>query len=292
MFELIESIKLSIDKGFFVVEKFHNFLEDHGLDFIMAIIIFMVGRFVCQMIQHMLLRVMDKANYDPTARTFIGQVLYYLMLAGVILICVNQLGIPTTSFVAGFGAFGIAVGLALQNNMANFASGLLILLFKTFTAGDYIVVDGVEGTVQSIHFMNTVILTRENKTIYIPNSIITSTKIVNNTRQDFRFIDFVFDISYNNNHHQAIKVLKDVFAADKRILNPDHMEIGILEFGANSVRIRASVKIKTDNYWSVYYSVMSKVKDAFDREGIEIPYPQRVLYIREEDSKTSSTEND
>lgn len=264
------------------LDQIKEFLLNHGPDVLYAIIIFIIGRYIAKGFKNVIIRMMTHANYDHTVITFVSQLVYYAMMALVILSALNKAGIPTNSFLAAFGAFGLAVGLALQNNLSNFASGLLILIFKPFKAGDWVSIGGIEGSIKGIQMMNTAILTKDNKTVFIPNSIITSTQVTNSTYQDERYISFLFDISYNNDHHQAIAILKDVFRKDPRILNADSMEIGIKEFADNSVRIAAYPRVANANYLPVYYDTMSRVKDAFDEAGIDIPFPQRVVYVREE----------
>lgn len=264
------------------LDQFKEFLLNHGPDVIYAIVIFIVGRYVARGFKNLAVRMMTHANYDHTVITFVSQLIYYAIMALVLLSALNKAGIPTNSFLAAFGAFGLAVGLALQNNLSNFASGLLILIFKPFNAGDWIAVGGVEGSVKGIQMMNTAITTKDNKTIFIPNSIITSSQVTNSSYQEDRYITFFFDIGYQNDHHKAIALLKQVFQEDKRILNADTLEIGIREFAENSVRIAAFPRVAKADYYPVYYDIMSKVKDTFDANGIDIPYPQRVVYVQRE----------
>ena len=264
------------------LDHLKDFLLNHGPDVIYAIIIFIVGRYVARVFKNLAVRMMTHANYDHTVITFVSQLIYYAIMALVLLSALNKAGIPTNSFLAAFGAFGLAVGLALQNNLSNFASGLLILIFKPFKAGDWIAVGGVEGSVKGIQMMNTAITTKDNKTIFIPNSIITSSQVTNSSYQEDRYITFFFDIGYQNDHHKAIALLKQVFQEDKRILNADTLEIGIREFAENSVRIAAFPRVAKADYYPVYYDIMSKVKDTFDANGIDIPYPQRVVYVQRE----------
>lgn len=264
------------------LDQFKEFLLNHGPDVIYAIVIFIVGRYVARGFKNLAVRMMTHANYDHTVITFVSQLIYYAIMALVLLSALNKAGIPTNSFLAAFGAFGLAVGLALQNNLSNFASGLLILIFKPFKAGDWIAVGGVEGSVKGIQMMNTAITTKDNKTIFIPNSIITSSQVANSSYQEDRYITFFFDIGYQNDHHKAIALLKQVFQEDKRILNADTLEIGIREFAENSVRIAAFPRVAKADYYPVYYDIMSKVKDTFDANGIDIPYPQRVVYVQRE----------
>ena len=264
------------------LDQFKEFLLNHGPDVIYAIVIFIVGRYVARGFKNLAVRMMTHANYDHTVITFVSQLIYYAIMALVLLSALNKAGIPKNSFLAAFGAFGLAVGLALQNNLSNFASGLLILIFKPFKAGDWIAVGGVEGSVKGIQMMNTAITTKDNKTIFIPNSIITSSQVTNSSYQEDRYITFFFDIGYQNDHHKAIALLKQVFQEDKRILNADTLEIGIREFAENSVRIAAFPRVAKADYYPVYYDIMSKVKDTFDANGIDIPYPQRVVYVQRE----------
>lgn len=273
-----------------VLIQFRDWFFSQAGNILLALIIFWVGRYAIKWVKTFAVRIMTKASYDSAAMSFITQIINYTLLVGLILICLSQIGVPTTSFVAAFGAFGLGIGLALQNNLSNLASGLLILLFKPFRAGHYISVGDVEGSVQSIQFMNTVITTKDQKRVYIPNSQLTSNPVTNFTYMKERIILFIFDIGYDNNHHEAIQVLKDVFAAEKRVLNSKNMEIGIREFGDNSVRIGAFARVKTGHYWDVYYAIMSNVKDAFDEHNIDIPYPQRVVHVQH--VKAASVEPD
>ena len=275
-------VQNQVYQGFSTLDRLKDFLLNHGPDVIYAIIIFMIGRYVARAFKNLAVRMMTHANYDHTVITFVSQLIYYAIMALVLLSALNKAGIPTNSFLAAFGAFGLAVGLALQSNLSNFASGLLILVFKPFKAGDWISVGGVEGSVKGIQMMNTAITTKDNKTIFIPNSSITSSQVTNSSYQSERYITFYFDISYQNDHHKVIALLKQIFREDKRVLNADTMEIGIREFADNSVRIAAFPKVANADYFPVYYDTMSKVKDAFDANGIDIPYPQRVVYIQKE----------
>lgn len=286
MYEFLATASELLFKDANVLLKLREWFFSQAGNILLALIIFLVGRYIIRWIKTLAVRVMKRANYDTAAMGFVSQIINYVLLVGLLLICLNQVGIPTTSFVAAFGAFGLGIGLALQNNMSNLASGLLILIFKPFRAGHYIEVGDITGSVTSIQFMNTIVTTRDQKRVYIPNSILTSQSVTNYSYMTERMIPFVFDIGYNNDHHEAIKILKTVFAKDKRILNAKYMEIGISEFGDNSVRISAFAEVKTSQFLEVRYSIMSDVKDAFDKHGIDIPYPQRVVYIQNADTAT------
>ena len=286
MYEFLATASELLFKDANVLLKLREWFFSQAGNILLALIIFLVGSYIIRWIKTLAVRVMTRANYDTAAMGFVSQIINYVLLVGLLLICLNQIGVPTTSFVAAFGAFGLGIGLALQNNMSNLASGLLILIFKPFRAGHYIEVGDITGSVTSIQFMNTIITTKDQKRVYIPNSILTSQSVTNYSYMTERMIPFVFDIGYNNDHHEAIRILRDVFAKDKRILNAKYMEIGISEFGDNSVRISAFAEVKTSQFIDVRYSIMSDVKDAFDKHGIDIPYPQRVVYIQNADTAT------
>ena len=269
-----------------VLIQFRDWFFSQAGNILLALIIFWVGRYAIKWVKAFAVRIMTKASYDSAAMSFITQIINYTLLVGLILICLNQIGVPTTSFVAAFGAFGLGIGLALQSNLSNLASGLLILIFKPFRAGHVIQVGDTIGSVKAIQFMYTIITTKDQRNVYIPNSILTSEAVTNIAYTTERVIPFMFDIGYNNDHHEAIKILKKIFANDKRVLNPKDMEIGIAEFGDNSVRIAAYARVKSKHFLDVQYGIMSDVKDAFDKYGIDIPYPQRVVYIQNVDNST------
>lgn len=268
-----------------VLHQIENMVVNYGPDVLAALAILIIGLYLAKFAKGLLMQIMQKANYDKTVESFISQTLYYVVVLIVIISALNRLGVPTSSFVAAIGAIGLAIGLALQGNLSNFASGLLILISKPFRAGDFIANGGVEGTVRSIQILNTTVITKDNKTIFIPNSKLTSDHITNYTHMPTRLILFFFDIGYNNDHHKAIRILKEIFAAEPRVLNPENMEIGLREFGENSLRIAACPLVRTTEYWPVYYHIMSEVKDRFDAEGIDIPYPQRVVHLYKEDDE-------
>lgn len=274
------AVKNQVADSMSYVDKLINFFIDRGPSLIVAVLIYIVGLYIARFIRDVAMRMMRRANYDHTVVSFVSQIIYYGVLAIVLLTALNSAGFPTTSLLAAFGALGLAIGLSLQSNLSNFASGLLVLFFKPFKAGDVITVGSVTGTVRSIQFMNTTIVTKEMRTVFIPNSMLTSQQVTNATYQDTRVVPFVFDIGYDNDHHKAIDVIREVMENDERIVNREMVEIGISEFGDNSVRIAAYPVVENRNYMQVFYDTMSSVKDRFDEEKIDIPYPQRVVHIQ------------
>lgn len=274
------SVQNQVADSMSYVDRIINFFIEHGPSLIVALLIYIVGMYLARFIRDVAMRMMKRANYDHTVVSFVSQIIYYGLLAIVLLTVLNSAGFPTTSLLAAFGALGLAIGLALQSNLANFASGLLILIFKPFRAGDLITVGSVTGTVRSIQFMNTTIVTKEMRTVFIPNSMLTSQQVTNSTYQDTRVVPFVFNIGYDNDHHKAIKIIREIIESDERIVNREMVEVGIMEFGDNSVRIVAYPVVENANYMKVFYDTMSSIKDHFDAENIDIPYPQRVVHIQ------------
>lgn len=274
------SVQNQVADSMSYVDRIINFFIEHGPSLIVALLIYIVGMYLARFIRDVAMRMMKRANYDHTVVSFVSQIIYYGLLAIVLLTALNSAEFPTTSLLAAFGALGLAIGLALQSNLANFASGLLILIFKPFRAGDLITVGSVTGTVRSIQFMNTTIVTKEMRTVFIPNSMLTSQQVTNSTYQDTRVVPFVFNIGYDNDHHKAIKIIREIIESDERIVNREMVEVGIMEFGDNSVRIVAYPVVENANYMKVFYDTMSSIKDHFDAENIDIPYPQRVVHIQ------------
>lgn len=274
------SVQNQVADSMSYVDRIINFFIEHGPSLIVALLIYIVGMYLARFIRDVAMRMMKRANYDHTVVSFVSQIIYYGLLAIVLLTALNSAGFPTTSLLAAFGALGLAIGLALQSNLANFASGLLILIFKPFRAGDLITVGSVTGTVRSIQFMNTTIVTKEMRTVFIPNSMLTSQQVTNSTYQDTRVVPFVFNIGYDNDHHKAIKIIREIIESDERIVNREMVEVGIMEFGDNSVRIVAYPVVENANYMKVFYDTLSSIKDHFDAENIDIPYPQRVVHIQ------------
>lgn len=274
------SVQNQVADSMSYVDRIINFFIEHGPSLIVALLIYIVGMYLARFIRDVAMRMMKRANYDHTVVSFVSQIIYYGLLVIVLLTALNSAGFPTTSLLAAFGALGLAIGLALQSNLANFASGLLILIFKPFRAGDLITVGSVTGTVRSIQFMNTTIVTKEMRTVFIPNSMLTSQQVTNSTYQDTRVVPFVFNIGYDNDHHKAIKIIREIIESDERIVNREMVEVGIMEFGDNSVRIVAYPVVENANYMKVFYDTMSSIKDHFDAENIDIPYPQRVVHIQ------------
>ena len=224
---------------------------------------------------------LEAKNIDQTLVKFTGNLTYIALLIFVILAAIGQLGIQTTSFIAVMGAAGLAIGLALQGSLANFAAGFLMIMFRPFKVGDVIEGAGVVGKVEEIQIFTTKIVTPDNKTVIIPNAKLTEDNIVNWTVKGTRRVDMVFGIGYGDDIDEAREIIKDVFAQDNRILKEPTVQIAVSELADSSVNFVVRPWVKSDDYWNVYFDTTEKVKKSFDAKGVSIPFPQRDVHIIE-----------
>ena len=264
-----------------IIPDLQTFAAFYGIKIIAAIVIFVVGRWVARALRNAIKRMMTRGNVDETLISFVGNLTYIALLAFVIIAALNQLGIQTTSFIAVIGAAGLAIGLALQGSLANFAAGVLMLIFRPFKAGDYIEGAGVAGTVEEVQIFATRLKTPDNKTIIVPNAKMMGDNITNYSTKDTRRVDMVIGVGYGDDLKKVREILEDILAKDDRILEDPAPTIGVLELGDNSVNFAVRPWVKTQDYWGAYFDVTETVKRRFDEEGISIPYPQRDVHLYE-----------
>lgn len=264
-----------------IIPNLQAFAALYGLKIIAALVIFVVGRWVARALRNVAKKMMVKGDVDETLISFVGNLTYITLLAFVIIAALNQLGIQTTSFIAVIGAAGLAIGLALQGSLANFAAGVLMIIFRPFTAGDYIEGAGVAGVVEEIQIFATQLKTPDNKTIIVPNAKMMGDNITNYSAKDTRRVDMVIGVGYGDDLKKVREILEDILAKDDRILEDPAPTIGVLELGDNSVNFAVRPWVKTEDYWGAYFDVTETVKRRFDEEGISIPYPQRDVHLYE-----------
>jgi len=262
-----------------LIQKGYVLLAAYGLKVVFAIIILIIGRWVAKLFGKVTQRVMEKREIDETLRHFVGNLIYYALLTFVVLAALSQLGIQTTSFIAVIGAAGLAVGLALQGSLSNFASGFLMILFRPFKVGDFIEGAGVAGTVESLQIFTTQLRTPDNKKIIIPNSSLTGGNIVNWSATGTRRVDMVFGIGYEDDIDKAKQVISEILAADDRIFKDPAPQVALSELADSSVNFVARPWVKTGDYWGVFFDTTEAVKKRFDAEGISIPYPQSDVHV-------------
>jgi small conductance mechanosensitive channel len=252
---------------------------DLGINVVSAIVIFFVGKWIVNLVVKGLMKAMQKGDMDITLRRFVSNLARMLLMLFVIIAAIHQLGIQTASLIALLGAAGLAVGLALQGSLSNFAAGVLIVLFRPYKVGDWIEGGGVSGAVEEVQILTTVLKTGDNKRVIIPNSQIMGTTITNYSANDTRRVDLVVGVSYSDDLDKVRKELESLVAADDRILKDPAVTIAVSELADSSVNFVLRPWVKTADYWGVYFDLTEAVKKRFDEVGISIPFPQQDVYI-------------
>ncbi|HSN52637.1 MAG TPA: mechanosensitive ion channel domain-containing protein [Woeseiaceae bacterium] len=252
---------------------------DFGINVVTAIVVFFVGKWVVTLVVNGLMKAMEKGELDITLRRFIGNLARILLMVFVVIAAINQLGVQTASLIALLGAAGLAVGLALQGSLSNFAAGVLIVLFRPYKVGDWIEGGGISGAVDEVQILTTVLKTGDNKRVIVPNSQIMGTTITNYSANDTRRVDLVVGVSYRDDIDTVRKELQAVVAADDRVLDDPEVTIAVSELAASSVNFVVRPWVRTADYWGVYFDLTEAIKKRFDEVGISIPFPQQDVYI-------------
>lgn len=244
---------------------------------LLAIVVLLIGLWIIKIVVRALKNLMDRSGTDSSLQKFLTSLVSVLLKALLLISVASMVGIATTSFVAILGAAGLAVGLALQGSLANFAGGVLILLFKPFKVGDFINAQGHAGTVHEIQIFNTILKTPDNKTIIIPNGPLSNGSIINFTAEAQRRVDLSFGVSHSADIQKAKEVFSKIAASDNRILKKPAPEFLVSDLSESAVNFEVRLWCKTDDYWNVYFDTKEKVKMAFDKEGIAAPIPKRIF---------------
>ena len=256
---------------------------DFGIALVTAIVIFYVGRIVVRIVTKGLRKVMEARNVDMTLVTFISNLVNMILMVIVAIAAIGALGVQTTSFIAILGAAGLAVGLALQGSLSNFASGVLIIIFRPYKVGDWIEAAGISGSVVEVQILTTVLKTGDNKQVIVPNSQIMGSIITNYSANDTRRVDLVVGVSYSDDLDKVRKTLEELVAADDRILDEPETKIAVSALADSSVNFVCRPWVKTDDYWGVLFDLTEAIKKRFDKEGISFPFPQREIHVRQVD---------
>ncbi|WP_022661898.1 mechanosensitive ion channel family protein [Paucidesulfovibrio longus] len=254
-------------------------IGEYGIRLVVALVIFYVGLVISRKVAALVGRIMSKAKVDDTLICFTRNMIHYMLLTVVGIAALGQLGINVTSFLAVLGAAGLAVGLALKDSLSNFASGVMLILFRFFRVGDYVTVAGTSGTVKAVNLFNTELATPDNQKVYVPNSSITGGVIVNVTANDTRRIDLVVGIGYGDKISQAQGILERLVAADSRILETPAPTVAVSELADSSVNFVVRPWVATGDYWAVRFDLIRAIKETFDEEGVSIPFPQQDVHL-------------
>ena len=261
----------------FNMDEIISFLQVEGIDWgikvLGAIAIFLIGKRIVKGLTNLTRKMMSRAKVDDTLVSFLGNIVYGIGLAFVVIAALSNLGIETTSLAAVIAAAGLAIGLALQGSLSNLAAGVMIIAFRPFKKGDFVEAGGVAGTVDEVSIFNTHFKTPDNKVVIVPNGSITSGPITNFSAMDTRRVDLVFGIGYDDDLKKAKAILAELCEQDERILAEPETNIAIGELADSSVNILCRPWVKSSDYWAVYWGLLETVKLRFDEEGISIPFP-------------------
>ncbi|MBN2212384.1 MAG: mechanosensitive ion channel [Sedimentisphaerales bacterium] len=272
-----------------LLQNIKDFLTENGLVFfksiVLALVILIVGRWVAKLLSRLVERAMKRAKVDGMLSRFIHHLCYIGLMVLVIISALGQLGIHTASFAAILAAAGLAVGLALQGSLSNFAAGVMLLIFRPFKLGDFIDAGGQMGSVQEIQLFNTVLNTPDNVRVVVPNGQITAGTIKNYTFNETRRLDMVFGVSYSDDLKQARQIIEEILNADERVLKEPAPTIAVAELADSSANFVVRPWVKGADYWSTKFDLTEKIKNTFDQQGITIPFPQRDVHIFNTDTK-------
>lgn len=244
-----------------------------------ALLIFWIGKWLAKKFARLFVKVLERNDVDVTLTKFLYNILYYIIIIAVVIAAAGQLGINTASFLTVVGAASLAIGLALKDSLGNFASGVMLILFRPFKVGDAVTVGGETGKVEEITIFNTILNTADNQRKIIPNSIISSGVITNITANPVRRIDLIVGIGYDDDIRAAKQELETILAAEERILKDPSFTIAVADLGASSVDLVVRPWVKTSEYWDVRFDLVEKIKLTFDEKGISFPYPQSDVHL-------------
>lgn len=250
-----------------------------GKHIIAAVVIFIVGRFIIKLINRLVASILQRRHIEISVQTFLSSLVNIILTILLIITVIGALGVNTTSFAALIASAGVAIGMALSGNLQNFAGGLIILLFKPYRVGDFIDVCGVQGTVSAVQIFHTILLTPDNKAVYLPNGSTSSSTITNYSRENKRRIEWTFGIDYGEDVGRARTAILSVITADARILPDPAPFVAVGGLSDSSVDIIVRVWVPTEEYWNVYFDMHQRVYETFNEQKINFPYPQQTVHL-------------
>ncbi|MCH6258141.1 mechanosensitive ion channel [Puniceicoccaceae bacterium K14] len=262
-----------------ILQNLTEIVSTYGIKILAALAIFIIGRIVANLLTKAFRKTLESRKVEPSLVGFASSLAHAALLAFVIIAALGKLGIQTTSFVAILGAAGLAIGLALQGSLSNFAAGVLILIFKPYKVGDYVVAGGAEGSVTEIGIFTTTVVTLDNRTQIVPNAIATGGVIENYTKIGTRRLDLVAGVSYGDDVFKVKKILQEILDNEPRILKDPTPTIGLMEMADSSINFAFRPWVKVEDYWDLFFDLQERIKVRFDEEGITIPFPQRDVHM-------------
>ena len=263
-----------------ILQRIYVYLATYWLQVVAAIVIFVLGRWLAKVVSRLVARALTRAKVEPTLTNFIKNLCHISLLTFVIIAALKKLGIPMTEITVVVGAAGLAIGFALQGSLANFAAGIMLIIFKPFKVGDFVELAGKKGTVKEIQIFNTILNSPDNVRVIVPNGQVTGGNIMNYTVNGTRRVDLVVGVSYDDDLKKARQVIEQVLAGENRILADPPTTVAVSELGDSSVNFVVRPWVKAADYWDVYFNITEDVKLALDKNGITIPYPQRDIHMK------------
>lgn len=251
---------------------------DLGKRLLAAVVIYFIGRYAIKLIKRLMKSVMDRKSFDPAVKTFFESLVSISLTILLLIAVIGTLGIETTSFAALLASAGVAVGMALSGNLQNFAGGLMVLLFKPYKIGDVIETNGKIGSVKEIQIFNTILVTPDNRTIFIPNGSIISGVLENYSHQEIRRVDWSFGVEYGTDYAKVKECVIRTLSADARILKDPAIFVALGELADSSVNVTVRAWVKSADYWDVFFDINQVIYETFNKEGIEFPFPQLTVH--------------
>lgn len=261
-----------------VIQQVITFCVDAGKSILLAAVIFIAGRFIISVINRLVAQMMERRKIDATIQSFLRSFINILLTILLLISVVSALGVNTTSFAALLASAGVAVGMALSGNLQNLAGGLIILLFKPYKVGDYVDAQGVSGTVKEIQIFHTVLVTPDNKIIYVPNGSLSSGSVTNYSLSQLRRVDWTVGVEYGTEIEKVRQTVLDLIKKDGRILTEPVPFIALSALADSSVNITIRVWVKNEDYWGVFFDMNQNIYEVFNREGISFPFPQVTVH--------------
>lgn len=257
-----------------VLKELITFGMEAGKSILLAVVIYMVGKFIINLINKFIGQMLERRKVDATIQSFLKSFVNILLTILLIITVVSALGVNTTSFAALLASLGVAAGMALSGNLQNLAGGLIILLFKPFKVGDVIEAQGVAGCVKEIQIIHTILLTVDNKEIFLPNGALSSGSIINYSKMETRRVDFTIGVEYGTDVDKVLNALKEIADSDSRILKDPAPFCALANLNDSSVDFTFRVWVKGADYWDVFFNMNRKVYEEFNKKGIGFPFPQ------------------
>lgn len=284
---VVDTVSQEVEQTTSILSKLFQPFLDKLPELIFAVVFLAIGYFLVKQVMRFLRRAFERSNMDGIMASFVRSIVKIILYLLLIVIALSILDVPMDSIVAVIASAGVAVGLALKDSLSNLAGGFIILFSKPMKEGDTVEVDGVIGKIEAITILYTRIVTPDNKTVFIPNGVVSGNKIINYTDKELRRVDLLFGIGYENDIDMARAALMDVVRAVPEALNDPAPEVFVGSHDESAVTLRLQVWTKSENYWPLYYRLLEDVKKTFDRREISIPYPQVDVHIPENTGKSA-----